>query len=324
MPVVRYSTSYDDTFHHRAESQSPEKANSRYSRQILPSHQPLRRRRNHLSIDTQDVSNGEFRLVDVRYCHPLMFCIYLSDHLISPRRRASSNEDYANQHLQDTPTDSTDGQYHHGTQPGETNPTQYHSSTMLESQERFDQEVMVYYHAIDSSLASQFLNLDDETWPCTDQTVTPELGSLTAPSSSLQSVSTEDTPEWDVEPSSFHLFDMKRFETATDLDGGKKTTPWPWGDYKYRPPTPPRYLDPEAYVAEFELAEIEKSLQEKLTETMAQEAILDGVRRTATKRKVEGERREKRKKMRVGRGDGQPPTVAFNNQVVRGRTIYNP
>ena len=227
-------------------------------------------------------------------------------------------------------------------QPGETDSARYPSDTGsfsgeasidtipgLGSQEQFDQEVMIYYHGIDdSSLASQFLNLDDEAWPCTDQMMTAELDSPVSPFSSLSSVSTGDTLGWELEPNSLHLFDMKKFETVTDFDGGKNTTPWPWGDYNYRPPTPLGYLDPGEYAMEYQFAEIEKALREELMEAMAQEAILDGrkamKRREVRERREERERRERRKRRRVEREDDRPITFAFNNQVVRGRTIYNP
>lgn len=179
---------------------------------------------------------------------------------------------------------------------------------------------MIYYHGIDdSSLASQFLNLDDEAWPCADQMTTSKPDSLASPSSSLSSVSTGDTLEWDLEPTSLHLVDMAKFETVADFDGGEKMSPWPWGDYKYRPPSPKTYLDPEAYFVENQLTAIENMLREQLTEAMAQEAILDGMK--AMKRREKEERRKRRK---LEREDNRPITLAFDNQMVRGRTIYNP
>jgi len=110
------------------------------------------------------------------------------------------------------------------------------------------------------------------------------------------------------------------------LDGEKKTTPWPWGNYQYRPPTPPTYFDPEGYVMEFQLAEVDRALREELTEVMAQEAILDGNqgRSETTKRRETEDRKEGKKKRRIEKEYYRPTTVAFNNQVVRGRTIYNP
>ena len=117
---------------------------------------------------------------------------------------------------------------------------------------------------------------------------------------------------------------MKKFETFVDFDGKMKTTPWPWGDYKYRPPTLPTYLNPQECAIECQLLEIEKALREQLTEIMAEEAILEGKR--AMERKERRERIEKRERRRKRRAekDDRPTTLAFDNELVRGRTIYNP
>ena len=180
---------------------------------------------------------------------------------------------------------------------------------------------MVYYHSIEASLVSQFLNLDDDSaWD--DQTATiDDTQSPTTPSSTPAGTVTGDTSGWDLEPTSFHLLDMRKFETVTDFDGEEKAVPWPWGDYKYQPATPQTYLDPEEYLAECQLKEIEGMMREELMEAMAQEAIAAG---KETKRKQRKEGRKGPVK-RVKREDDQPvtSTVAFNNQVVRGRTIYN-
>ena len=176
------------------------------------------------------------------------------------------------------------------------------------SQEKFNEEVMIYYHAVEPSLASQFLNLDDQI---------AEAGAQPLPTSSsnLSGIGTGSVLEREAEPASFHLVDMKKLETVTDFDGGDKTVPWPWGDYEYRPSTPWGYVDPEEYAAEYHLSEIEKVLRDELREIMAQEAILAGEQEVKQKEKREGKRTEKGKYL--------PGTVAFNNQVVRGRTIYN-
>ena len=274
--------------------------------------------------------------------HRLTLSIHLSGHPTQSWRRASPDEDYSTQSevaSQDTDIDDVDEGFTQQTQSGETSSAEDFSDTessseegsvdtapVLGSQEQFDQEVMIYYGGIDdSSLASQFLNLDDEAWPCTDQTMTTESDSLVSSSSSLSSVSAGDTLEWELEPSSLHLFDMAKFETVADFDGGEKISPWPWGDYKYRPPSPQTYLDPEAYFVEDQLNAIKNMLREELTEAMAQEAILDG--KKAMKRREREERREekeRRKKRKLEREDNRPITLAFDNQMVRGRTIYNP
>jgi len=174
---------------------------------------------------------------------------------------------------------------------------------------------MIYYHVIEPSLASQFLNLDDQPSACVDQMVAAGAQSLPTSSSSLSGIATGSVLEGDAEPSSFHLLDMKKLETVTDFDGGDKTVPWPWGDYEYRPTTPPGYVDPEEYAAKYHLSEIEKALREELSEIMVKEAILIGEHEVKQRQQRGGRRAEK--------GKYQPGTVAFNNQVVRGRTIYN-
>ena len=177
---------------------------------------------------------------------------------------------------------------------------------------------MIYYQAIDdSSLAAEFLNLDDETTPCTDQITTPELDPPSAPSSSPSSTATRDSLDWELESTSLQFLDMKKFETVTDLDSGEKTTPWPWGDYKYRPPTPLGYMDPIEYAMEYQLAEIERTLRDELMEIMTQQAIHEGRKATTQGQGGGG-------KGFAARDSDEPTTLAFNRQTVRGRTIYNP
>ena len=225
--------------------------------------------------------------------------------------------------LYDTPTD--DGQAKL-IQPGDIGSTENHCNAgpstcdpvpELGSQERFDEEVMIYYHAVEPSLVSQFLDLDDEeTSVSLDQMVATDIQSPTTSSTSLTDIVMEDIPEWDIEPTSL-LFDMKKFETVTDFDGGEKITPWPWGDYKYRPPTPLEYLDPIEYAMEYQLAEIEKALRDELMDIMTQQAIHEGKKATAGRQRRGG-------KGPAARESNEPTTLAFNGQVVRGRTIYNP
>lgn len=164
---------------------------------------------------------------------------------------------------------------------------------------------MIYYNVIEPSLASQFLN-DDPLWGHADQAAT--------------TTATGGTPEWDLEPTSLHLLDMERFETVTDFDGDKKANPWPWSDYTYQPCTNSGRLDLDDFVAEWQIKQIEKALWEEMSEIMAQDAILAG------------EVAEMARKQRGGKTGGKsaprwgsrPGTIAFNNHVVRGRTIYNP
>ena len=166
----------------------------------------------------------------------------------------------------------------------------------------------------DASLISQFMNLD--SWPSTDQTTTPDLDSPRTPSSSSSRVPPAQVIEWDLDPSSLHLVDMKKFETVIGSNGEEKVSPWPWGNYTYRPRTPPKFPEPEEQLVELEFEATMKMLTEGLTEAMAEEAIREGERAVKL--------REWEEKWGAGRGTDRPPLVAFNNQVVRGRTIYNP
>lgn len=182
---------------------------------------------------------------------------------------------------------------------------------------------MIYYQvANDPSLVSQFLDLGDEnwaTWPNSGQTTTSEFDPSTILFSSSSSVPEGGALGWELEPSSLHLVDMKKFETIPDLGDGETASPWPWGNYTYRPPTPPRFLEPEECIMELELAAMERMLREELTEAMAEEAIRGG------------EKAAKRREFGEGTGEwggevksNQPSIIAFNNRVVHGRTIYNP
>lgn len=177
---------------------------------------------------------------------------------------------------------------------------------------------MIYYNVIEPSLASQFMDLGDQPSACADQIVAAGAQSLQTSSSSFAGIATGNVLGWEAEPASFHLVDMKKFETVTDLDGGNKTAPWPWGDYEYRPSTPPGYVDLEEYAAEYHLSEIEKVLRDELSEIMVQEAILAGEREMKQK-----EQKGKREGNKVESGRYQQGIVAFNNQVVHGRTIYD-
>jgi len=253
-----------------------------------------------------------------------------SSHVKNRPAREDGNERYTDQpiaDLQNTPTGNAKGGDAQHAQPNDAGSTGYRVDTGshtdeapvdttpgLGSQERFDEEVMIYYQTLDSSLASQFLNLDDEPLTCTDQMMTTDIDYSMTPSSSLLGINTGATMEWELEPTSLDLLDTAKFETATDFADGEKTTPWPWGDYRYRPSTPPSYLDPMDYVAEFQLAEMEEELRDELMEAMVEDAILDG--------KIQ--QREREEMRRVEREGDHTATVAFNNQVVRGRTIYNP
>ena len=260
------------------------------------------------------------RLLPFRSGSWLTVVIYPSGHHTSSLGRASLDEDNATKSrtaLQDTHTDSVDGRPVLLTQSRETYLAKHHpdaGSSIREtpvntapgqgSQEQFDQGMD------DASLISQFMNLD--SWPSTDQTMTPELDSPGTPSGSSRSVPPAHALEWDLDPSSLHLVDMKKFETFNDSDGEEKVSPWPWGNYTYRPRTPQKYLDPKECMMELEFAAIMSMLREELTEAMAEEAIRDG------------EKAAKLRELKERETGHWAPLVVFNDQVIRGRTIYNP
>ena len=95
-------------------------------------------------------------------------------------------------------------------------------------------------------------------------------------------------------------------------------TRWPWGDYQNWPPTPETYLEPVDCLMEVEMKEIEEVMREEIMEIMAQDATGNGKREM--KRREKQERKERKKR----RGRKTPGTLAFNNQLVRRRAIYNP
>jgi len=285
-----------------------------------------------------------------------MFSIRLLGHSTPPQRPPSpsyverwlareGSNNYINQQNavpQDTLTDDFNYGRAQPTQPCDTGSTESQSSSESSaddtpvdtitgpgSQEEFDEEVMVYYHGLETSMASQFFNLDDQTLACAEQMGVADVESPMTRSSGFSDTVTGGSLEWELEPTSLHLIDMKKFETVIGPDGGKKTTPWPWGDYKYQPRAPSGFLELEEYAVEYQLAEIEKVLREELMEVMAEEAVIDGRREARQRRRRERrERREKRREKRRGKRSGgeseQPVTVTFSDQIVRGRTIYNP
>jgi len=246
--------------------------------------------------------------------------------------REDSGEDYTNELKpapRDTPTDNVDDGHLQPIQLGDADSAEHcHDTGSFAdeahvdavpgpgSQEKFDDDIMIYYHVVEPSLASQFLNLDDKPSACVDQMVAVGADPLLTSSGDLTGIAMGDVLEFEAEPSSLQLLDMKRFETVTDFDGSDKMVSWPWGDYQYRPSTPPGHIDYEEYVAEYELAEIEEFLREELSEIMVEHAIRLREQGMAL-------RKEKREGKRVERGERQTGTIAFDNRVVHGRTIYN-
>ncbi|KAF9645208.1 hypothetical protein BDM02DRAFT_3120562 [Thelephora ganbajun] len=169
------------------------------------------------------------------------------------------------------------------------------------------------------SFASKYLNLDYETPTFADHTVEAGTGSPSASSNTTTSPSStaEDVQmPWVIEPTSLSLLDTTKFEIELDENGLERRNPWPWGDYTYRPPSPPRYLELEEYAQEHRLTKIEEQLRVRLMERFAKEAIRSG-KKAKTKRGIV------KKKGKGVEKKISTPIVAFS-QAIRGRTIYNP
>ena len=167
--------------------------------------------------------------------------------------------------------------------------------------------------------ASKYLNLDHDTSPLADHTV--EAGASFPPAFSDSSASFAGTPgdvgmQWGFEPNSLSLLDATKFEIEVGADGVEMRSPWPWGNYTYRPFGRPRYIDPEEYIQKYELMKAEEKLRARLTELFAEEAVRAG-------KKPKVERRRERKESEAIEKETPMPIIAFS-QVVRGRTIYNP
>lgn len=167
--------------------------------------------------------------------------------------------------------------------------------------------------------ASKYLNLDYGTSPFAKRNVAAEIGSPTA--FSYSSAGSTATPwdvgtQWGIEPTSLSLLNAAKFEIEIGANGTETRNPWPWGNYTYRPPSRPRYIDSEDYVRKHELMKVEEELRTRLTELFAQEAVC------ARKWPEVEIRRETKRIEDIGRGTSIP-IIAFS-QVVRGRTIYNP
>ena len=178
--------------------------------------------------------------------------------------------------------------------------------------ELFGEEVIAF--------ASKYLNLDCETSTFADRAVVAEpISSPTLSDSSSSPASTAEDVEvpWEIEPTSLSLLDTTKFEIEIDANGVETRNPWPWGDYTYRPPNPPRYFDFEEYIQAHQLAKIEEKLRVRISERFAENSIYDGMRENR------GERQREKMKGKKAEKETSSPVVAFS-QVVPGRTIYNP
>jgi hypothetical protein len=179
---------------------------------------------------------------------------------------------------------------------------------------------MIYYRSFEPSVASQFLSYDinDELdWLCTT-TDTAQFPSASSSSSSLSTTPLQEQfspAPWGVE---FTDYDVGTL-VSLDVSHSTKERSWPWGNFVWKPSVPTEYLDPYEYMIEDQLKEI---IREELTESMAQEAIEAGNRKATPKKKPTKEKRREEKGKERERV--QPYILAFGDQQVRGRTIYNP
>ena len=178
----------------------------------------------------------------------------------------------------------------------------------MDQDELFEEEAIAF--------ASEYLNLDYETSTFAEHAVVAEpISSPTSSDSSSSPTSTVEDVEmpWEIEQTSLSLLDTTKFEIEIDANGFETRNPWPWGDYTYQPPSPPRYFDSEEYAQAHQLARIEEKLRVRLSERFAENAI-------HSDREAKAGRLREEKKVE---GETSPPIVAFS-QVIRGRTIYNP
>ena len=169
------------------------------------------------------------------------------------------------------------------------------------------------------SFTSEYSNLDFEDLTFVNHTVEAESNSspISTDSSSSPASMVDDVEiSWKIELTSLSLLDATKFEIGIDANGVETRSPWPWGDYTYRPPSPPRYLDFEQYAQECWLTKIKEKLRARVSERFAEKAI-------CSDEEAETERRGEKEKGKEVERDSSTDIVAFS-QVIRGRTIYNP
>lgn len=100
---------------------------------------------------------------------------------------------------------------------------------------------------------------------------------------------------------------------------------WPWGNTMYQPKPTVEYKEPADLASDYQLDDLLVVMREQLTEVIAEEAINAG-RKAIKRQKREAKEAQKRAQMGVEavKEDESPFTMAFDNEIVRGRTIYNP
>ena len=127
---------------------------------------------------------------------------------------------------------------------------------LLDPDQLFDDE--------ERDFASKYLNLDYGTSPFANRTVVPKIGSPTTlrDSSTSSAGSPPDVEmQWGIEPTSLSLLNPTKFESEIGADSTGTRNSWPWGNYTYRPPGCPRYIDSEEYVQDHEFRKVEEKLR---------------------------------------------------------------
>ena len=180
---------------------------------------------------------------------------------------------------------------------------------------------MIYYNSLESSLLSQFAgsSTDDNDRTSTYSMAPDFLGFSPSPESTNLTIPTEDEHSWLSGPNAPTIGTWPNFAAVKDVGN------WPWGGFTYQPEPIVEYKEPEDMVLDYELEGIQELMREELTEIIANEAIRAGRKEMERQKKEARKARRRARKTRVTRDvDDRPSTTAFDNQAVRGRTIYNP
>jgi hypothetical protein len=342
MPAILSASQHDVAFHYTLGDthpplDSPENVDYRYPHTKTPNQQ-FSRQHNDVYHETRGVANGEMPVLFRRSrkhagadvllsAHPKPLSLAPTLPLYFQRWLANSDSDdeedthpppTVDQDFMDSDADHGYPTLRHDHGPSVESHYTYQAlygpftvGELVDPDELFGEAAV--------SFASEYLNLDYQTSTFANNAIEVEVDSPSASSDSSTSptsTSEDEEMQWEVEPTSLSLLNATRFETGIDTNGVEMRYSWPWGNYTYRPPSPPRYFDSEEYARELQFMRIEDELRDQLAERFAEEAIRDGEKAKAGRRKggKKGDEVEK---------ETSPPIIAFS-QVIRGRTIYNP
>ena len=335
MPAVISTSEHDVSFHHDVDDIYPslqafDDVRERYPYTKTPNQKSVRQH-NDIYYDTWGVTGGEILTFFRGSTERALTEFPLSTHL-KPSGDVSKLPVYLQQWLatddgddgdslpasaEDQDSMVSDSDYGScALQDGHDSPVEFNYATHIPFTAGEPVDQGEFYEEAAMSFTSEYLNLDYEISTFANHTA--EAGFSSSPTSSFSSPSLTSTAEdgeawWEIEHTSLSLLDTTKFEIEVGANGAQVRNPWPWGDYTYRSPSPPRYHEPEDYVREGQLAWIKENLRVQLSESFAEAAIRGGGK----------ERRgENQKAKEVGR-ETSTPIVAFS-QVIRGRTIYNP